>query len=70
MLRIVIVDDEVLIREGLSRMIEKESGLFRVVGQFPDGKDVLDSLPGLEVVEGEQRFKMLWKCQAADRLAK
>ncbi|WP_152401612.1 response regulator [Paenibacillus cellulositrophicus] len=49
MLRILIVDDEVLIREGLSRMIEKESGLFRVVGQFPDGKDVLDSLPGLEV---------------------
>ncbi|OZB96862.1 response regulator [Paenibacillus sp. XY044] len=48
MLRIVIVDDEILIREGLSRMIEKESSLFRVVGHFPDGQDVLDNLPGLE----------------------
>lgn len=47
MLRIVIVDDEVLIREGLARMISKESNEFLVVGTYPDGKQVLDGLPEL-----------------------
>ena len=47
MLRIVIVDDEVLIREGLARMISKESQEFQVVGTFPDGRNVLDEMAGL-----------------------
>lgn len=49
MLKIIIVDDEMLIREGLAKIIGKESPCFQVVGQFPDGEDVLRHLPGLEV---------------------
>ncbi len=47
MLRIVIVDDEILIREGLARMISRESTKFVVIGTYPDGKHVLDELPTL-----------------------
>ena len=47
MLRIVIVDDEVLIREGLARMISKESSKFAVIRTYPDGKHLLDELPSL-----------------------
>lgn len=49
MLRIVIVDDEILIREGLARMISKESSTFNVVGTYPDGKHLLDELPSLQL---------------------
>lgn len=49
MLRLVIVDDEVLIREGLAKMIQKANSSFQVVGLFADGQDVLDVLPTLEV---------------------
>ncbi|WP_379132028.1 response regulator [Paenibacillus sp. sgz500958] len=48
MLRIVIVDDEVLIREGLARMISKESSNFQIVGTYPDGKQVLEELSALQ----------------------
>ncbi|KHL91448.1 hypothetical protein QW71_34635 [Paenibacillus sp. IHB B 3415] len=48
MLRIVIVDDEVLIREGLARMISKESSEFAVIRTYPDGKQLLDELPSLQ----------------------
>lgn len=48
MLRIVIVDDEVLIREGLARMISKESKAFIIMGTYPDGKHVLDNMPELQ----------------------
>lgn len=44
-LRIAIVDDEILIREGLARMISKESAEFQVIGTYPDGKHLLDELP-------------------------
>lgn len=49
LLRIVIVDDEVLIREGLARMISKESSTFCVVGTFADGRQLLDELPSLQL---------------------
>ncbi|GGG07521.1 hypothetical protein GCM10010912_60200 [Paenibacillus albidus] len=49
MLRIVIVDDEILIREGLARMIGKESSRFQVVGTYADGQQVLDELPELQI---------------------
>ncbi|MEK8211393.1 response regulator [Paenibacillus sp. FSL L8-0463] len=49
MLRIAIVDDEVLIREGLARMISKESSTFVVAGIYPDGKHLLDALPSLHI---------------------
>lgn len=49
MLRIVVVDDEVLIREGLTRMINKESGCFHIVGSFPGGQEALDVIPELDV---------------------
>ncbi|WNS41416.1 response regulator [Paenibacillus sp. MMS20-IR301] len=48
MLRIVIVDDEILIREGLARMISKESSEFTVIQTFPDGKPLLEALPSLQ----------------------
>lgn len=48
MLKIIIVDDEILIREGLAKMITKESPCFQVIGQFPDGQQVLKHLPELE----------------------
>lgn len=49
MLRIVIVDDEILIREGLARMISKESSEFRIIGTYPDGQHLLHELPTLQI---------------------
>jgi two-component system response regulator YesN len=43
------VDDEVLIREGLAKLIQKENPTFQIVGIFADGQDVLEALPNLEV---------------------
>ncbi|WP_162551035.1 response regulator [Paenibacillus tepidiphilus] len=48
MLRIVIVDDEVLIREGMARMIGKESSTFCVIGTYQDGRQLLEELPRLQ----------------------
>ncbi|MBP1906429.1 two-component system response regulator YesN [Paenibacillus turicensis] len=61
MLRIVIVDDEVLIREGLAKMIQKENPTFHIVGLFADGQDVLEALPnlGVDVVITDIRMPML-----------
>lgn len=44
-LRIAIVDDSLLLREGLGRLIE-DAG-FVVAGTFADGDDLLAALPGL-----------------------
>lgn len=49
MLRIVIVDDEVLIREGLARMISKESSAFCVTGIYADGRQLLDEVSALQL---------------------
>lgn len=49
MLRIAIVDDEILIREGLARMISKESAEFLVIGTYSDGKHLLDELTTLQL---------------------
>ncbi|OAB48205.1 response regulator transcription factor [Paenibacillus antarcticus] len=49
MLRIVIVDDEILIRDGMARMISKENVEFQVVGIFPDGMQMLNKLPQLDI---------------------
>ncbi|MNO39900.1 putative response regulatory protein [compost metagenome] len=49
MLRIAIVDDEILIREGLARMISKESTDFLVIGTYSDGKHLIDDLPSLQL---------------------
>lgn len=61
MLRIVIVDDEVLIREGLAKMIQKENPTFQIVGIFADGQDVLEALHnlGVDVVITDIRMPML-----------
>src|SRR5687767_15866317 len=52
-LRVVIADDSVLLREGLSRLLE-ESG-FDVVGQAGDGEDLLRKVgahkPDIAVVD-------------------
>lgn len=49
MLRIAIVDDEILIREGLARMVSKENSGFLVTGTYADGKQLLDALPSLQI---------------------
>jgi two-component system response regulator YesN len=49
LLRIAIVDDEILIREGLARMISKESAEFLVIGTYSDGKHLIDELPSLQL---------------------
>ncbi|HBS43604.1 MAG TPA: hypothetical protein DEA91_02495 [Paenibacillus sp.] len=49
LLRIAIVDDEILIREGLARMISKENTEFLVIGTYSDGKHLLDELPSLQL---------------------
>ncbi|RUT35590.1 response regulator [Paenibacillus zeisoli] len=49
MLRIVIVDDEVLIREGLARMIQKESPEFQITASCSDGQQVLDDIDLSEI---------------------
>ncbi|MEK3833469.1 MULTISPECIES: response regulator [unclassified Paenibacillus] len=48
MLRIIIVDDEVLIREGLARMISRESPEFHIIRTYADGRHLLDELPSLQ----------------------
>lgn len=48
MLRIIIVDDEVLIREGLARMISRESDEFHIIRTYSDGRHLLDELPSLQ----------------------
>lgn len=40
----MIVDDEVLIREGLARMIQKENPDFQITASCSDGQQVLDEL--------------------------
>ncbi|WP_435923606.1 response regulator [Paenibacillus sp. DYY-L-2] len=42
MLRIVIADDEMTIREGMAKMVAKESDRFTVTGTFANGEEVLD----------------------------
>ncbi|WP_018751693.1 response regulator [Paenibacillus sanguinis] len=44
MLHIAIVDDEASIREGLGRIVSKESERFVVTGLFANGQDLLDRL--------------------------
>lgn len=49
MLRIVIVDDEASIREGLAKMIGKESGRFLIAGSFSNGQEALEFISGEEI---------------------
>lgn len=49
MLRIVIVDDEASIREGLAKMIGKESDRFLIAGSFSNGQEALGFISGEEV---------------------
>lgn len=49
MLNILIVDDEILIREGLSKMISKQSEYFHVAGICSNGREALDLLAAAEI---------------------
>lgn len=49
MLRIVIADDEMTIREGMAKMVGKESDRFMVAGTFANGQEVLDFAATTEV---------------------
>lgn len=48
MYKVLIVDDERLIREGLQTLIDWEAHGFRVAGAADDGSDALDKLPRLQ----------------------
>jgi len=45
--RLLIIDDHVMFREGLTRMLEREPDL-KVVGQFTSSSEALQSLPATE----------------------
>ncbi|MEF2966426.1 response regulator [Paenibacillus sp. M1] len=49
MLRIAIVDDETTIREGLAKMIGKESDRFFIAGTFANGQEALDFIDTSEI---------------------
>lgn len=49
MLRIVIVDDEFPIREGIAKIIRKENAAFFVAGVFPNGQEALDYITTADV---------------------
>lgn len=49
MLRIAIVDDETSIREGLAKMIGKESERFLIAGSFSNGQEALSYLAVEEI---------------------
>jgi YesN/AraC family two-component response regulator len=44
MIRIAIVDDEVLVRQGIKSYIESAGEDMEVVGTFSNAKDVIDFL--------------------------
>ncbi|WP_040949459.1 response regulator transcription factor [Gorillibacterium massiliense] len=48
MLRILIADDEVKIRQGLAKIIRKAGPQFEIVGQCADAKEVMDALTEIE----------------------
>lgn len=47
MLKVVIADDEPFVREGLKSLIDWEKIGVRLVGDFENGKDLIDNLPVL-----------------------
>ncbi|AZK48399.1 response regulator [Paenibacillus lentus] len=49
MLRIVIVDDEASIREGLAKIINKENSGFIVAGIFPNGQEALSFIESSQI---------------------
>lgn len=49
MLRIIIVDDEASIREGLAKMIGKESSRFLIAGSFSNGQEALGFISAEEI---------------------
>ena len=49
MYRAIVVDDESIIRNGISSFINSCDAGFEVVGTFPDGKDAIDFLHDNEV---------------------
>ena len=44
MIRVFIVDDHILIRDGLRALLEADP-LFKVVGEVGNGQELLDQLP-------------------------
>ena len=45
MIRVALVDDQAMIRQGLRLILESEPGI-TVVGEAVDGRDALDMVPG------------------------
>ena len=44
MIRVALVDDQAMVRQGLRMILESEPG-FTVVGEAADGRDALDMVP-------------------------
>jgi DNA-binding NarL/FixJ family response regulator len=72
-IRLLIVDDQRLMREGLRTLLELEHG-FEIVGEAADGQDALDAyaelnpdvvlmdirMPGMDGVEATRRLCVSW----------
>ncbi|WP_019640617.1 response regulator [Paenibacillus fonticola] len=78
MLRIIIVDDEASIREGLAKMIGKENDSFHITGTFSNGQDALSFVQASDIdvvitdirmpfVDGLELIKQLKALQPAVR---
>ena len=50
MIRVVLVDDQAIVRAGLARILSPPDG-FEVVAECGDGQEALDTLPGLTSVD-------------------
>jgi DNA-binding NarL/FixJ family response regulator len=69
MIRVLLVDDQVLIREGLRRILDLDDGL-TVVGECEDGDEVLDAVARArpDVVVMDVRMRRLDGAEATARL--
>jgi DNA-binding NarL/FixJ family response regulator len=69
MIRIALVDDQVIVRAGLARILSPDEG-FEVVGECADGRQAAELLPGLrpDVVLMDMRLPGLESIEATQRL--
>ncbi len=52
-LRVLLVDDEIMIREGFKRLFDWEAHDCEVVGEAADGMDALTKIDTLQPPEGD-----------------
>ena len=72
MYSLIIVDDELKIREGLVNLIPWEQNSFQVVGQFSNGKQALEFIKNkqVDVVLTDIRMPIMSGIELSDCLSK